>query len=364
MSRARPRGLKSAARSAALRRALLAWYRRSARDLAWRQAKDPYRVWLSEILLQQTRVQTVRPYYDRFVAAFPSVRALAAAPLERVLKVWEGLGYYSRARNLHRAARMIEAEHGGRLPQTAAQWQQLPGIGRYTAGAIASIACGERVAAVDGNVKRVLARLFHVEKPLEDAATQAVLWQLATELLPRSSPGEFNQALMELGARVCTPRSPRCDACPVRRWCRACAAGVQQRLPIRRARKAVPRVEAVAAVMCERGRCLLVRRPPRGLLGGLWTLPGAEIGDGQPHAQTLRCGVQAALGLDIEVGERLASVRHEFSHRRLQVHVYRCRVIGGAVNSPEGAARWVPRARLERYPMASLDRKLLREAVR
>lgn len=366
----------------AVRRALLAWYRRAARDLPWRRTKDPYRVWLSEILLQQTRVETVLAYYERFVQAFPTVAALAAAPLERVLKLWEGLGYYTRARNLHRAARLIVREHGGRLPRTAAQWQELSGVGRYTAGAIASIASGEPVPAVDGNVQRVLARLFCVRKSIDDGATRAALWALARELLAESSPGDFNQALMELGARLCTPRRPRCDECPVQTWCQAYAAGVAERLPIRRARRPIPVVDAVVAVICRNSRYLLVRRPVDGLLGGLWTLPGREVLDGQSQVEVLRTHLRQNLGVAVAVGTQLAVIQHEFSHRRLRLHAYSCRLLGDdaarkattartRINSgvsrrplPARAARWVAPDRLDDYACATVDRKLFAQLGR
>jgi A/G-specific adenine glycosylase len=226
----------------ALRRALLTWFRRAARDLPWRRTRDPYRIWLSEVLLQQTRVRTVPPYYARLVIAFPTVRRLAAAPLEHVLKLWQGLGYYRRAVNLHRAARVIMDQRRGVLPRSAAEWQELPGVGRYTACAIASIAYSEPVPVVDGNVRRVLARLLAVRAPIDGQATQKRLWKLAEMLLARRAPGAFNQALMELGARACTPRRPGCMACPVRGWCAAHLSDTQHDLPVRRRKRPSPLV--------------------------------------------------------------------------------------------------------------------------
>lgn len=344
---------------AGLRKALLAWYRRVARALPWRRTRDPYRIWVSEVLLQQTRVETAVPYYRRFVRVFPDVAALAAAPRERVLKLWEGLGYYRRAVHLHAAARIIVRRHGGRMPRTAAEWSALPGIGRYTAGAIASIAAGERVPAVDGNVQRVLARVLRIQSPLEDRATRAALWELAGRLVPRAAPGAFNQALMELGARLCTPRRPRCERCPLRRRCAARAAGLAHVLPRRRPHPDVPRIDAVAAAIERGGRYLLVRRPEGGLLGGLWTLPGTGVTDGQPHAELLRVHVAAALGLAIEVGAAAAVVTHTFSHRRLRLHVYGCRIAGGGLApAARAAARWVAREQMGALPCAALDRKV------
>lgn len=351
-------GISLAARTA-LRRALLRWYRRTARDLPWRRTRNPYRIWLSEILLQQTRVETVEPYYQRFIAALPTVAALAAAPLDRVLQLWSGLGYYTRARSLHRAARIIVEQHGGEFPRTAAAWQRLPGIGRYTAGAIASIAYGEPVPAVDGNVRRVLARLCNFTAPLDTQADQAAIWKQAERLLPRQSPGDFNQALMELGARVCTPRRPQCPDCPAQRWCAGFVAGQPERLPVRQNRRRVPEVEAVAGVLWQRGQILLVRRPP-GLLGGMWTLPTAELRVGQSPQR----GLRALLHPRLIVGAERATVTHQFTHRRLRVHVHACEWPRGTVRPRSNTdRRWLPPAELDAYVLTTLDRKLLRAAL-
>ncbi len=342
-----------------LRRALLAWYRCSARDLPWRRTRDPYHIWLSEILLQQTRVETVIGYYERFVAAFPNVQALAAAPLERVLQLWQGLGYYTRARNLHRAARIIVAERGGRLPTTSTEWLELPGVGRYTAGAIASIANGERIPAVDGNVKRVLARLFCIRQRLGTPAAEQALWTRAAQLVPRGETGDFNQALMELGARVCRPRQPRCEVCPVRRFCAAHAAGCQSKLPLRADKPRVRSVRRVAAAIQRNGAMLLIRRPATGLLAGMWTLPGTELrGRAAPETALTRLARELFAGA-LRVGPRLGTVRHEFSHRRWHVDVYACALVAPGSARSNGTCRWVSRARLDRYPLASVDCKLI-----
>lgn len=342
------------------RRALLSWYRRNARDLPWRRTRDPYRIWLSEVLLQQTRVETARPYYERMVRRFPTVEALAAARLDDVLKLWAGLGYYARARNLHKAARVVVREHGAEFPRTAEHLQRLPGVGRYTAGAIASIAFGGRVAAVDGNLNRVLARLFGIKTPIDRTQTQRRLWALAEELLPARNPGQFNQALMELGAHVCLPKRPACQACPVGKWCVANARGWQQRLPRQGPKKAVPRMVVVAAAVKRNGRYLLVRRPPRGLLAGLWKLPEAELRDGEPAADVVRRHLRELCGLDVSVGALLGTVRHAFSHRLLELRVYACEVCDGKVpQATRRTLRWVLPRRFGDYAFASVDRKAL-----
>jgi len=340
---------------AAFRRALLAWYRRTRRDLPWRRTRDAYAVWLSEIMLQQTRVETARPYFERFVAAFPGFAALAAAPLDEVLRLWSGLGYYRRAQNLHRAARYVVNELGGALPRTAAEWQRLPGVGRYTAGAIASIAFDERVPAVDGNVKRALARVYRIRTSLAAPGAIGRLWSIATELLPRRAVGDYNQALMELGARVCVPRNPRCGKCPVRAYCRAAQAGCQNELPRMPRRKAPTRIHAVAALICRQDHILLVQRPPDGLLGGLWGLPECELESARDGRAALAAHLRSTLGIAVAATERIATVRHVFTHRDLRLGVYRCELRAGRPR----AGRWVHLTDVAQLPLATLERKVL-----
>ena len=315
-------------RDRAIRRALLAWYATHRRDLPWRDATDPYAVWVSEIMLQQTRVGTVGPYFARWMERFPNVASLAAAPLEAVLEQWQGLGYYSRARHLHRAARTVMAD-GGDLPTTREGWRALPGVGAYTAGAVASIAFGEPVAAVDGNVKRVLARLFAIDgDPRRAAFVRAV--EARAEALAASvpamggAPGDWTQALMELGATVCTPRVPRCGDCPVAPWCAALASDRVAELP-RPTRRAKPRPARVWALVVERGdgRLLVARRPDAGLLGGLWELPLTPVDEVEDAGLVdPRTVGRRALGLPperIAACGLLPSVEHVFTHLRLRV---------------------------------------------
>jgi A/G-specific adenine glycosylase len=338
---------------------LLAWFRANARDLPWRRTRDPYRIWLSEIMLQQTRVETVLDYYERFTRAFPRVEDLARADDAKVLKHWEGLGYYGRARNLLAAARSVVRESGGRFPDTAEEWLGLPGVGRYTAGAIASIAYGERTPVLDGNVKRVLARLHHIRESIDDAATVDRMWALAGELVSARAPGDSNQALMELGARVCRPRNPRCGDCPVRAHCRARAAGEVASVPVRRAKKTVPHHEIVAAAIRKNGRFLFGRRPLEGLLGGLWEFPGGKVEAGETHAQALAREIREELGVAIEAGALLAVVRHAYSHFRITLHLYE-----GAVKSGRPAPgyhtelKWLLPSQFDRYAFPAATLKL------
>ena len=343
-----------------LRGALLRWYRRERRDLPWRRTRDPYRVWISEAMLQQTRVETVIPYYGRFLERFPDVGALARAEMDDVLGAWQGLGYYSRARNLKRAAETVVDRFGGRLPDTAEALRELPGVGRYTAGAVASIAFDRPEPVVDGNVARVLSRIHGLRADPKTPAGQARLWAEAERLVRGRSPGDLNQALMELGATVCTPRAPRCPACPARNLCAAHAEGDPEALPVSGKKAAVREVSAVAAWVERRGRSLAVRRPEGGLLGGLWDLPGAELGPRERPAAGLRRALRDRTGLDVSELARLGDVEHVFTHRRLRLHVYRCRAGPGRVRlSGFEAHRWLAPDAFGELPASRLTRKAL-----
>lgn len=348
------------AQRAALVRALHRWYRKEARDLPWRRTRDPYRVWLAEVILQQTRVQQGLPYYERFVEAFPRLEDLARASEEEVLRLWEGLGYYTRARNLHRCARLVLDRYGGRFPSTAAELEGLPGVGPYTAAAIAGIAFGERAAVVDGNVARVLARLHDIPSSIDDPGVRRVLWDLAEQLLPNRDPGLHNQAMMELGACVCTPRSPCCPACPVRNYCRARISDTVNLRPVRRPRKRTPHHEVVVAVIRKAGRYLVGKRPASGLLGGLWEFPGGKIRPGETHEQALRREVREETGLEVRPDGLITSVDHAYSHFRVRLHVYRCRWVRGEPQSRfHTELKWLTRSQFDRYPFPQANRKFL-----
>ena len=347
-------------RRAALRAALLTWYRTHRRDLPWRRTRDPYAIWVSEAMLQQTRVETVIPYYERFLARFPDVAALATADLDDVTALWAGLGYYSRARNLHRAARLLMECHAGRLPDDVDALRELPGVGRYTAGALASIAFDKPAPIVDGNVARVLARLLAIEGDLRSSANQARLWSEAEALARGDDPGALNQGLMELGATVCTPRAPRCSACPCVRHCAARAQGRVEELPVRARSTAVSRVDGVAAFLVRHDRVLAVQRPQRGLLGGLWELPGGELHDGEVPARALERILREGVGLDLRRAEPLGTIEHAFTHRQLRVHVYRGAVDAGRVRRKGwDAHRWVSRSAFAELPLGGPTRKAL-----
>jgi len=356
--RSRDVGHLSRPQVARLRKRLLRWFEVNRRDLPWRRTRDPYRIWLSEVLLQQTRVETARAYYERFVHVFPDLRSLAQAPRDRVLRLWSGLGYYRRAHNLHNAARTIMQRYGGRFPRRASDLQSLPGVGPYTAAAVASIAFDEPVATLDGNAKRVLARLFAVAARMDTSSTLRRLGHLAAVLLDPRRPGIFNQAVMELGATVCLPRRPRCDACPLRTWCAALDAGAQHRLPQRAVKRPTPVLHVATAVVQRDGRVLLVRRPDDGRMGGLWHLPAAEADEAPAARRLLRHRLRAQWNLRVEMLESLGRMEHLLSHRRLRVEVLRAgRVSGGPVRRRD--ACWVTLAGACRLPLSSLDRRLL-----
>lgn len=337
----------------AARRRLAAWYAGARRDLPWRRTRDPYRVWVSEVMLQQTRVEVAVPYYRRFVARFPDVAALAAAERSEVLALWSGLGYYGRARRLHAAARQI-VDGGGKFPGNVAALSRLPGVGGYTAAAVASIAFGEPVAVLDGNVERVGARLLALDGDPKRAASRRRLEAVARELLDPSRPGVSNQALMELGATVCTPRAPRCGECPLRSACRAHRRGEVEAYPRPRARRSPVRVDVTAALVRLDGRVLLVRREEDAtLLGGTWELPWVESG------AEAAAGLARRYGGDWELARRIGTVRHAITHRDIRLELWEARLASRAGVGEGIEAGWFEPERIPDLPSSSLLAKAL-----
>ncbi len=317
------------ARNSSLRRRLLGWYRRQGRSLPWRAARDPYRIWVSEVMLQQTQVATALEYYQRFVRRFPTVASLARARESDVLASWSGLGYYRRARHLHAAAQSVVREHAGRIPDDAEQFGSLPGVGRYTTGAVLSIAFGRPLPVLDGNVARVLSRLWALPASVRDPRGARALWGLAEALVPKTKPGDWNQALMELGALVCTPRSPLCGSCPVASHCEALAHGQVDRFPPVAPRPRTVRLRWALAWIERRGRVLVTQRSGA-LLGGLWEPPVAELaGPADPaHAGSRLRDVLQALGVHAKLEPSGAIVRHRITHRAIEVEVWRGALAG------------------------------------
>ncbi|MGM0574787.1 MAG: A/G-specific adenine glycosylase [Myxococcota bacterium] len=344
-----------------IREHLAAWYHTRRRRLPWREDPTPYRVWISEIMLQQTRVDTVIPYFERFVSAFPDAQALADAGEEDVLGLWAGLGYYRRARHLHAAAGEVVERFDGRLPDTVEALKSLPGIGRYTAGAIASIAFGRAEAVLDGNVARVLSRLTAFGDPVNTAAGERFLWETAEALVDTDDPSSHNQAMMEIGALVCTPKQPACPECPLRAFCRAAAEGTPERFPVKKGRRRPREALAVSGLVRDaQGRVLLARRPPDVLLGGLWELPGGDLPLRAAREEGLRDHLGERLGLDARVGRHLASVEHVFTHRRLTLEIYHVdRHAGRPEPSWYTDWRWLEGGALRSVPLSRLTEKVL-----
>jgi A/G-specific adenine glycosylase len=339
---------------------MLNWYSDHARSLPWRGHPDTYAVWISEIMLQQTRVETAIPYFKRWMARFPDVTALALSPLQEVLSCWEGLGYYSRARNLQRAAQIVVEEHGGLLPEEPAELQKLPGIGRYTAAAITSIVFGRDEPALDGNVRRVLARVFDVGEPARSPAGERRLWQLAEENLPPGQSGAYNQSLMDLGALICTPRAPACPDCPLEQICRARVLGIQEQRPVITRRAEVPHYTVTAAVIQRAGQVLIARRPLDGLLGGMWKFPGGKLQPGESLVSCLQREICEELGVEVDLLGALGVYRHAYTHFRVTLHAFQCTLRNGGDPCPLQVddLRWVTSAQLNSYPMGKIDRQI------
>jgi A/G-specific adenine glycosylase len=342
-----------------LRQRLLRWYAAHRRDLPWRRvdergSADPYRIWVAEVMLIQTQVDAVIPYYERFLQRFPDVGALAAADPDDVLKSWEGLGYYARARNLQRAAALIVERHGGQLPRDERSLRALPGIGPYTAAAILAIAFDQPGLAIDGNLRRVLSRVYDLAEPTEAALHES------TGSLARERPGDVNQALMDLGSLVCTPRSPRCASCPVEDLCLAHTRGSVEARPGRKPVKRRPHYDIAVGVVWHGDEILVAKRPPDGLLGGLWEFPGGKAQPGESLEAAVVREVGEELDIQVEPGEKIATVDHAYSHFEITLHAFHCRYRSGTprpLRCQEFA--WVRPADLDRYAFPAANRRVL-----
>ncbi len=344
-----------------LRQSLLEWYAVQGRDLPWRQTRDPYAIWVSEIMLQQTQVKTVLPYYERWLRQFPTVTDLAEADQQQVLKAWQGLGYYARARNLHRAAQQL-VQQGQQFPADLARAMALPGVGRTTAGGILSAAFNLPLPILDGNVKRVLSRLVGLEVPPSRALSQ--LWSLSEALLDPEQPRDFNQALMDLGATVCTPKQPACLLCPWNVTCRAYQTHMQNELPVPETRAPLAHKQiGVAVIWNQQGQILIDRRLQSGLLGGLWEFPGGKIEPDETVQDCIRREIQEEIGIEIEVGAHLITIDHAYSHFRVTLNVHHCRYLSGEPQPIEcEEVRWVEPETLGEYAFPVANVKII-EAI-
>jgi A/G-specific adenine glycosylase len=342
--------------------ALLKWFAREKRQLPWRQTRDPYRIWVAEVMLQQTRAATVIPYYQRFLERFPDVETLAKAEDNALMKAWEGLGYYARARNLRRAAQTISKQYKGQLPPSYEALIQLKGFGPYTAASVASLAFGEDRAAVDGNVMRVLARLYAIESDIGKAAAKREFQRIAEALLPQGKAGPFNEALMELGATVCKPKNPACERCPLSRFCKAYEQGRVNELPRKSPKAAIPHHQIAIGVVHKNGRVLIALRPSEGLLGNLWEFPGGKLKGEESLAECCRRETLEETGLEVEVGKRFSVVEHSFTHFRITLHAFHCRYLRGRARPRSSQKiRWVKLTELDDYAFPRANKKIIED---
>lgn len=346
----------------AIRHLLTGWYRKNRRPLPWRALRDPYAIWVSEVMLQQTQVKTVLPYYDRFMARFPTIKSLAKAHLDEVLKLWEGLGYYSRARNFHRAACLVMERFGGKIPEDWKSFIGLPGVGDYIASAVLSIAFGHPHAVVDGNVKRVLSRLYLVEIPVNQVTTKGhgAFKTMAAALMGEADPACFNQAVMELGALVCTPQNPLCETCPIAMHCSAFLGGRVSDFPVRVKKKKVPTHPISVGVVEKEGRYLITRRAPEGLLGGLWEFPGGKVKPGETAAEACLREIAEETGLVVEVTSHITQVKHAYTHFKIEMDVFGCRWVSGEpiLHGPVDF-RWITLDEIRDYPFPGANHKFI-----
>lgn len=338
-----------------IRTRLLKWFYNNGRDLPWRKTRDPYAIWVSEVMLQQTQAMTVIPYYQKFLKAFPTVRHLARAELSNVLKIWEGMGYYSRARNLHRASRVVLERYGGIVPDNLKDLINLPGIGRSTAGAILSFAFQKDAPILDANVRRVISRLFAVSDRAIAGKTDALLWKISENLVPEGLSNPFNQALMDLGSMICKPKEPDCALCPLTGSCKARASGNPEKYPSKKIRNAVPHVEAFSAIIQRNGKVLVRQRPPSGLLGGLWEFPNWTTKEKQNSKMKLklRNQIKKDMKVIVNTNELIGTFKHTFSHFKLTLHVFSCQHLGG-----KAKGKWISIRNLHLFPMSRIHRRI------
>ena len=347
-----------------LQKKLLAWYEKEKREMPWRNNLNPYRILVSEFMLQQTQVKTVIPYFERWIKSFPTLQKLARAQESTVLKHWEGLGYYSRARNLKKTAQIILKNYSGKVPDSMDEILKLPGVGRYTAGAILSIAFGQKVPVLDGNVKRVLSRIFLLKENGSNSQSENILWDIMHSLLPETGSGDFNQAFMELGATVCLPKNPLCLLCPLKQNCKAQKTGEQSLYPPRKLKTPSTKIEVSAAVILRRNKIYIQKRKVGGLMGGLWEFPGGKFEPGESAEQCLSREIKEEIGVALHIDEKFMTVKHSYTRFRVTLHVFLCRIRSGRV-SPTKCEKWdwVKREELDTYPFPAANVKIIRSLM-
>lgn len=346
-----------------IRNNLIKWYHKHQRELPWRESNDPYAIWISEAMLQQTQVSTVIPYFKKFLRQFPDIHALAQANLESVLKIWEGMGYYARARNLHRAAALIVKRYQGKIPSSVEELKTLPGVGDYIASAVSSIAFQNPCPVVDGNVKRVLSRIFLIDTPVNDSSSHKVFYPVAlrfVDIHSQNHQGIFNQAIMELGALICRPRKPDCTKCPVLSFCQAYKQGLIHQFPRRHKKQKTPEYLVSAAILRKNGKILITRRKLEGHLGGLWEFPGGKVLENETPQQACIREIKEEVNLDISVDKLLTRIKHAYTHFKIKMDIFNCTYISGELklNGPMDY-RWVKAHELALFPFPGADRKFM-----
>ena len=343
-----------------LRNQLIRWYRKDHRVLPWRETNDPYHIWVSEVMLQQTQVNTVLSYYRRFLVRFPDVESLARADLQAVLKAWEGLGYYGRARNLHEAARSIVDDLEGKIPDTLEAFLTLPGVGEYIGAAVQSIAFHRPHAVLDGNVKRLLARLFLIIAPVNRSGSLAAFRGAAADLLDKRNPGTFNQAVMELGALVCKPKNPNCEACPLPSFCQAYQHQQTNDYPKKVKRKPIPEHHVAVGVVLKDNKVLITRRKPEGLLGGLWEFPGGEVKNDETAGQACTREIKEEVALRVGVVSYLTRIKHAYTHFKIVMDVFICSFLSGKIRLTGPVDyRWITLNEIDHYPFPKANHKFI-----
>ena len=343
-----------------LQQQLIYWFEKDHRQMPWRETKNPYYIWISEVMLQQTRVDTVIPYFLRFIDAFPTVERLAAAEEGEVLRLWAGLGYYSRARNIHRGAKLICEVHNGKIPETRKELLKVPGIGPYTAGAVLSIAYGKPTAAVDGNVMRVFSRLFLIYEDISEGSTKKEMEKLCESVVSTVNPSAFNQGLMELGAMICTPTSPKCEICPLAFICKAREAGVQETLPIKKKKEPIKRINMELALLQKEDKILLTKRPSEGLLANLWALPATEEMVNSTSGKGIVMELQENYGIEAVDPQAILEKSHIFTHMKWNMRIFRLKLLSIVdIDYPE--IQWVSLEEIDRYAIPTAFLKVIKE---
>jgi len=340
---------------------LLSWFSKNQRPMPWRTLQSPYRTFISEIMLQQTQIKTVIPYFERWMKAFPDVSALASAPIDDVLKLWEGLGYYTRARNLHKTSKIIVEKHGGKIPGDYASLIALPGIGRYTAGAIASIAFKKPVPLVDGNVFRVLSRIFNIHQDISKPASQKIFYDTAAALVPDKNPGDFNQALMELGSLVCFPVMPHCTACPLSSVCAAYRKGNQESLPVKSKAAQKKEVRIAAAIILNGNKILVRKRPPKGIWGGLWEIPSISLPGKNSFQELIERHISEEYKMKVTPAGKEAPITHHLTHLKMTISPFIFRTNKANVNS---TSRWILYSGMRKLSFPVPYQNLLKTALK